>query len=179
MLKKEERGQVSTNKHKKKSDEENRSKYCNCRREYVNLLDNKKQRWQEMNSEKMNYMFKHRDTRKIWIALRKRLKKGVNIEYLDPDRCLSHFATLFTNNNDGILLKEAQILGPGYNDKLDDVFTTSEVRNFILEMKNNKASGCDGLPTEVWKRLIIKDEGILILTKLFNMIRNKRVFPKE
>jgi hypothetical protein len=46
-------------------------------------------------------------------------------------------------------------------------------------MKNNKASGCDGLPTEVRRRLIIKDEGIQILTQLFNMIRNRRIFPKE
>jgi hypothetical protein len=106
--------------------------------------------------------------------LRKLLKEGVNAEYLDPDSCLSHFATLFTNNTDEILLKEAQILGLGYNDKLD-VFTTLEVRHFILKMKNNKASGCDGLPTEV----LIKDEGIQISTQLFHTIRNKRAFPKE
>jgi transposase len=119
-------------------------------------LDNKKQRWQERNSQKMNYMIKHRYARKLWTNLRKFLKKGVNTEYLDPDRCLSHLATLFTNNNDGIPLKGAQILEPGYNDKQDDVFTTLEVRNFILKIKNNKVSGCDSLPVEVWKRLIIK-----------------------
>jgi hypothetical protein len=85
---------------------------------------------------------------------------------------------LFTNN-DGILVKEAQILDPGYNDKLDDVFTTLEVRNFILKIRNNKASECDGLPAEVWKRLIIKDGGIQILMQVFNTIRNKIVFPKE
>jgi hypothetical protein len=127
-------------------------------------LDNTKQRWQERNSEKINHMIKHRDARKIWTTLRKLLKKEVNTEYLDPDRCLSHFATLFTNNYDGILLTQAQILGPGYNDKLDNVFTTLEERNFILKMKNNKASGYDGLPAEVQKRLIKKDEG----TQIFN-----------
>jgi hypothetical protein len=64
-----------------------------------------------MNYEKMNCMIKHRDTKEIWTTLRKSLTKGVNTEYLDPGRCLSHFDTLFTNNNE-IFLKEAQILGP-------------------------------------------------------------------
>jgi hypothetical protein len=73
---------------------------------------------------------------------------------------------LFANNYDGILLKEAQVLGSGYNQKLDNAFTTFEVRNFILKMKNNKASGYDGLSAEVWKRLINKDEGTQILTQL-------------
>jgi hypothetical protein len=71
---------------------------------------------------------------------------------------------LFTNNNNGILLKEVQILDPGYIDKLDYVFTTHEVNNFISRMKNNKASGCDGLPTEVWQILAIRGKGIQILT---------------
>jgi hypothetical protein len=33
-------------------------------------------------------------------------QKEVNTEYLHPDRCLSHSATLLTNKYDGILLKE-------------------------------------------------------------------------
>ena len=85
---------LALNEYKKKSDGENRSKYCKCRKEYVNLLDNKKQRLKERNFEKMNYMIKHRDARKIWITLRTFLQKEVNTEYLDPNRCLSNFATL-------------------------------------------------------------------------------------
>ena len=69
------------------------------------------------------------------------------------------------------MLKESQILGPGC-DKLDDVFTTLEVGSFILKIKNNKASGYDGLPAEVWKRLINKDKGTQILMQLFNTMEN-------
>jgi hypothetical protein len=100
-------------------------------------------------------------------------------EHLDPDRCLRHIATLFTNNNNELLLREVHILGPVYIDKLDDVFTTHKAKSFISRMKNNKASGCDGLPTEVWQIFIIKDKGIQILMKLFNTSRNKRVFRKR
>jgi hypothetical protein len=117
--------------------------------------------------------------RKIWTILRKLLKNGVNTEHLDPDRCFRHFAALVTHNINEILLKEVQILDPGHIDKPDDVFTTRKVKNFILRMKNNKALGCGGLPSEVWWRLVIKDEGIQILMKLMNTIRYKRVFLKE
>jgi hypothetical protein len=36
-------------------------------------------------------MTKHRDIRKIWTTLRKLLKKDVNTEHLDPDRCFKIF----------------------------------------------------------------------------------------
>jgi hypothetical protein len=45
-------------------------------------------------------------------------------------------------------------------------------------MKNNKATGYDGIPAEAWM-MFTKDEGTEILTKLFNVIRNRREFPKE
>jgi hypothetical protein len=62
---------TALNEYQMKSDEESKNKYCNCRREYVNLLKNKKQRWQAMESEQINYMSKHRYTRNIWTTLRK------------------------------------------------------------------------------------------------------------
>jgi hypothetical protein len=163
-----------------------------------------------MKSEQINYMIKHRVTGKIWITWRKLLKKCVNTEYLHPDRCLRHFATLFTNNSNEILLKEVQILGPAYIDKLDVLttllllhlsllpcsigslihclkavlsratllksakgFHNTSGKKFYFEKKNNKASGYDDLPTEVWQRLVIKGEGIQKLMKLFNTIRNR------
>ena len=78
---------LALNEYKKKSDGENRSKYCKCRKEYVNLLDNKKQRLKERNFEKMNYMIKHRDARKIWITLRTFLQKEVNTEIQEMAGC--------------------------------------------------------------------------------------------
>ena len=135
-----ERREIKTalNGYQKKSDEESKNKYCNCRREYVNILENKKQRWQAVKSEQIHYMSKHRYTRNISTILRKHFKKSVNTKHLDPDRCLRHFAILFTNNNNELLLKEVHILGPVYTDKLDDVFTTYKVKSFISRMKITK-----------------------------------------
>jgi hypothetical protein len=114
-----------------KSDEEHRSKYCNCRREYVNLLENKKQRWLEIKSEHTNSTIKLEIQKKFGL-LEKTFEEGINTKCLDPDRCLRHFAKLCTNNNNEILLKEVQILGPAYINKLDDVFTTHEVKKILF-----------------------------------------------
>jgi uncharacterized protein (DUF2147 family) len=70
-------------------------------------------------------------------------------------------------------------LGPDYTDELDDDFTVHELNKFILSRKNNKATGCDGIPAEAWKMLVTNDEGNEILVKLFNMTRSKTQFPKE
>ena len=76
-----------------------------------------------------------------------------------------------TKEDKSLLLNEIQILGFDYIDKLDDDFTPQGMNKFILSMKNNKATGCDGIPAEVWKILVTKAEETYILTKLFNMIR--------
>lgn len=41
-------------------------------------------------------------------------------------------------------------MGLDYTDKLDDDFTLHKVNKFILSMKNNKATGYDGIPAEAW-----------------------------
>jgi hypothetical protein len=56
----------------------------------------------------------------------------------------------------GLLLNEVQILGPDYTDKLEDDFTIHEVNKFILNIKNNKATGYDDIPAEVWMMIFTK-----------------------
>lgn len=61
---------------------------------------------------------------------------------------------------------------------MDDAFTVQEVKEVTLGMKNNKAKRCDGITTEASRILVTNDEGTEILTKLFNLIKNKN-FPRE
>jgi hypothetical protein len=42
-------------------------------------------------------------------------------------------------------------LGPQYTEELDSDFTKEEIRQSILKMKNNKATGFHGIPAEMWK----------------------------
>jgi hypothetical protein len=77
------------------------------------------------------------------------------------------------------LLNEVQILSPDYIDELDDDFTVQEVNKFIFITKNNKATACDVIPAEAWKVQVTNAEGTEMWIKLFNVIRSKRVCPKE
>jgi hypothetical protein len=64
------------------------------------------------------------------------------------------FRKLFKKEDKGLLLNEVRILSPNYTHELDNDFTVQEVNKFILSMKNNKATGCDGIPNEAWKMLV-------------------------
>jgi hypothetical protein len=46
-------------------------------------------------------------------------------------------------------------------------------------MKNNKAIGFDRISAEMWKVFSTTNDGIKILTSLFNKIKNKNDFPSD
>jgi hypothetical protein len=46
-------------------------------------------------------------------------------------------------------------------------------------MKNIKAVGFDGIQAELWKMFSTMNDGIKILTRLFNKIRSKIMFPPD
>jgi hypothetical protein len=49
----------------------------------------------------MNYLIKQKDARKIWITVKNILKKCLNTETLNSDRCLKHFSQLCTRKIQG------------------------------------------------------------------------------
>jgi hypothetical protein len=71
-------------------------------------------------------------------------------------------------------LYETQILGPSYVAKLDSGFTKAEVKEYILKIKNNKASGYDRIPAKFWKIRVFctVTDGNETLTDMFNKIKN-------
>lgn len=85
-----------------------------------------------------------------------------------------HFCMLFTKEDKGLLLTKVQILGPDHTDELDNEFMVQEVKRFILNVKNNKATAHDSIPLEAWKTSVTTDEEAASLTKLFNTVRDKR-----
>jgi hypothetical protein len=72
---------------------------------------------------------------------------------VEPNEWVRYFQELFSrNSNRGLVeLYEMQMIGSLYIEELDCDFTKMEVKEFTLRMKNNKASGYDGIPAEFWK----------------------------
>jgi hypothetical protein len=55
-----------------------------------------------------------------------------------------------------------------YIAELDSNFTKAEVKEFIRSMKNNKATGYDGIPAEFWNIFCTVRDEIEILTDIKN-----------
>jgi hypothetical protein len=155
-------------------------KYWEYRKEYEKLLETKCKRWQDKRSEFINDFIKQKDIKRIWEAVRSIVnKRDYNTANVSPDSWIKHFGDLFNKQELDLSVGKVQILGPHYIKELDMDFTNQVVKKFIMNMKNNKATGFDGIPAEVWKVLSTNNEGIGILMDLFNKIKNKKIYPSE
>jgi hypothetical protein len=113
----------------------------------------------------------NKNVKRIWEAVWSIVKKrDYNTANVSPDSWIKHFGNLFTTQEFDLSVGEVQILGPNYIEELDTDFT-NQVKKFIRRMKNNRATGLDGIPAEVSKVFSTKNEGIRILT--FFIIKSK------
>lgn len=71
------------------------------------------------------------------------------------------------------------MLGPSYVAELDSGSTKAEVKEFILKMKSNKASGYDEIPAKFWKIFCTVVDGDETLTNVINKIKNGKGFPMD
>jgi hypothetical protein len=71
------------------------------------------------------------------------------------------------------------MLRPSYIAELDSDFAKIEMKDFMLEMKNNQATGYDGMPVELRKKFYIRKDAIGTLTYMFNKIKNGKEFPLD
>jgi hypothetical protein len=107
------------------------------------------------------------------------LKKKDYLPTVTPENWFKHFSNLFSDTVGELLTYELQVLGPQYVEELDKDFTEHEVKGHVIGMKNNEAVGFDRIPAEMWKIFSITNDGIKILTSLFNKVKNKNEFPSE
>jgi hypothetical protein len=106
-------------------------------------------------------------------------KRYYNAANVSPDSWIKHFGDLFTTQEFDLSVAEFYILGPHYIEELDTDFTNQDVNKFTMSMKNNKATDFHGIPAKAWNDLRTKNEGIRILTDLFDQIKNKIIFRSE
>jgi hypothetical protein len=105
--------------------------------------------------------------------------KNYYLPTVTPEKWIKHFSDLFSNTAGEPLTYELQALGPRYVQELDKDFTQQEVKGQVIGMKNNKAVGFNGIPAEMWKIFSITNDGLKILTNLFNKVKNKNEFLSD
>jgi hypothetical protein len=100
---------------------------------------------------------------------------------VEPYEWVSYFQELFSVNNDRMLegLYETRTLGTSHIAELESDSTNTEVKELILKMKNNKATGRDGIPAEFQKIFFIRRDGIETSTNKLNKIKNGKGRPLD
>jgi hypothetical protein len=86
---------------------------------------------------------------------------------------------LYSRKSNSGLVYETQLLGPQYIEELDSDFTKEEISESILKIKNNKATGFDGIPAKMWKMFCTMKGGIKILVEMFNKVKKGKGFPED
>jgi hypothetical protein len=77
-----------------------------------------------------------------------------------PCDWVKYFGDLYCRKSNSRSVYETQLIGLQYIEELDSDFAKEEIRDSILKMKNNKATGFVGIPAEMWKMFCAMKEEI-------------------
>jgi hypothetical protein len=107
--------------------------------------------WQTEEEERINIQVSHKTLKPIREAIRTIFKKVEFKNDVKPCDWVKYFGDLHSRKSNSGLVYETQLIGPQYIEELDSDFTKEQIRVSILKMINNKATGFDGIPAEMWK----------------------------
>jgi hypothetical protein len=142
------------------------------------LLKNKPA-WQTEEAERINILVTHKEAKKIWETIRTIVKKMDFKTDVKPCYWVKYFDDLYSRKSNSGLVYETQLLGPQYIEELNSDFTKEEIRKSTLKMKNNKATGFDGIPAKMWKMFCTMKGGIEILVEMFDKVKKGKGFPDD
>ena len=151
---------------------EDSANFCIARREYKKLLSSKKRGFNDALFLKISDSVK--DQQAFWKTVRSvSRKKSQHTNNITMDQWFLHFKSILENDVEPELNDNTS--DDTYTEYLDRPITLDEVLFAIRKLKNNKASGQDGLIGEFFKHL--SDTAMTFLVKLFNNLFDKVIYP--
>ncbi|KAI5715718.1 hypothetical protein M8J77_021397 [Diaphorina citri] len=147
----------------------NMNKYVEEKRKYRSL----KYKYQKEYREKIKLKLQNvKNVTEFWGAIKKFSKKTTFTKSdITKEVWYEHFSNLYRVDNPRV---ELLICDVGH-ETLDTPVTASEVKNILRKLKNNKASGPDHIPNEVYKSL----SNIDYIVGLFNLVFDEELIPPE
>ena len=137
-------------KHKNPWDNSLRDTHRNILKEYKNTYRTKKYQFQLKEISKLNESFnKNINFWDTWNNLGENKTSATLPEDLDGEEWEEYFESLFSQDTDKINTPIINSSPPNLD--LNSMFTMQELKNSINKLKNNKACGPDGIPTEFIK----------------------------
>ena len=150
---------------------ENHDSVCLFRKKYFELCRKKKHEYRDTIVKDFDKISEAAD---FWAAV-KHLKKKDNChsEGITAEEWYNYFNNLLNPNINFQIFFTAENLI--LNSSLDSDFIFSELKTAVSNLKNNKAPGCDAIPSEFFKNL--SDPILQILLEVLNRIFNGEGFP--
>ena len=155
---------------KKSRTVENKTSYTEERRNYRNLMKDKKK---DHKQNRLDNLFAALpDPQAFWQEIKK-YKRKIPKSSIDGETWFNHFRAVFNGATDSgdrtCELQETTDVADDYNsDALNGDITEAEVRKALNNFKKGKAAGPDGIPNDLLK--IVGDCIIHYLADLFNEI---------
>jgi hypothetical protein len=149
--------------------------YCELKREYINLIKNKKLNFDLKREETIV-----KETEKLWYKVKLFIEKQVEVSHLPIDEVEDFFSLLYNANNSSRAKNEADfsmLLSKHTKESTFKNFISPELSLGITKMKNGKSPGIDGISNETLKMLeiIMLDD----ITRFFNICVQSKSLPEN
>ena len=160
--------------------QELRTLFYKTQKQYKNLIKSQRKTFEENMMTKLEHFYSY-DKNNFWKHLKsmKGNTKEVNLPPLD--RLITHFENLYYKEelNDDLanIFEDKENRNRSKFNMLNKEIIEEEVRTCINSLKSRKSPGEDQISNEMIKGT--NEEGITLLTKLFNTILNCGYFPKD
>lgn len=160
-----------------------RESYCETRKVYKKLLDEKEKQYKQKCREELESCFN--DSQNFWKNVKRFSRKSALRSDITNDQWLEHFKNVFNANNVAHVneSEEPTCHSESHegktspeNETLNSGITLQEVKAAIDHLKANKAAGPDGVIPEVFK--CAHAHIIPFLVQLFNAIFSSGVYPE-
>jgi len=158
---------------KSQGSSENHDSVCLFRKKYFELCRKKKHNYRDTIVDSFDNISEAAD---FWAAV-KHLKKNSNChsEGITAEEWYNYFNNLLNPNiNFHVFITAENLI---LNSSLDHDFIFSELKTAVSNLKNNKAPGCDAIPSEFFKNL--NDPILQILLEVLNRVFNGEGFPNN
>ncbi|UYV65677.1 hypothetical protein LAZ67_3005053 [Cordylochernes scorpioides] len=149
-----------------------RQKYIEARREYLKLLQRKRD---EFNKDKNEMIKNAKDPKSFWNAIAAFRKKPIIQGEIDIKEWFLFYKNLLNKENNEATFTLNQMIGWKDPD-LDAEITLEEIYDVVKKLANGKAVGLDGIPNELLKNL--PTPTLTKLKNLFNKIMSTEKYPQ-
>jgi hypothetical protein len=154
--------------YKYNSSEVNRNKCSELRKKYKIIREEKYISWREKTYREILKILEDKDQQGVWTLYKKFKGSSFIKNNISPTQWLAHFQVVLGGGQH--IDTRYALPYYRYDEFLDSPFTENELRFAIKSLKNKKAAGIDGIPSEFYKHALRNNDLFFSLLYAFNAL---------